>query len=175
MNVYSDICGPVTPFTIDNKRYFMIFMDEYTHYCVSYLAQNKSDLPLILKDYVKKNQANFNKKIVHLYIDNGSEYLSTKMKNFCIDNGISYHLTIPYTPHLNGVAERVMRSITKKARTLLIEAKLDKQFWGEAVLTATFLLNRVPTRALKQNKTPYELWHGKKPVLNFFRINYICT
>ena len=48
LNVHSDICGPITPITIDSKKYFMIFKDEYTIYCVTYLAQNKSDLPIIL-------------------------------------------------------------------------------------------------------------------------------
>ena len=71
----------------------MVFMDEYTHYCVTYLATYKSDLSDILKDFVRKSQANFNLKIIYLYIDNGREYLSNEMKKFCVDNGISYHLT----------------------------------------------------------------------------------
>lgn len=170
LNVHSDICGPVTPPSIDNKRYFMIFMDEYTHYCITYLASQKSDLFFVLKDFVKKAQANFNSKIVHLYIDNGREYLSNEMKDYCSENGISYHLTIPYTPHQNGVSERVIRTITEKARTLLIDAKLPQSFWGEAVLTATYLINRTPTRALKGNKTPFEMWHNKRPKLQYLRV-----
>jgi hypothetical protein len=39
------------------------------------------------------------------------------------------------------------RSITEKARALIIDSKLDKSMWGEAVLTATYLLNRSPTTA----------------------------
>ena len=109
-------------------------------------------------------------KVTYLYIDFGKKYLSNDMKQFCVDNGITYHLTIPHTPHLNGVAERVIRSITEKARTLLIDAKLDQSFWGEAVLTATYLINRIPTRALKVNKTPFELWHGKKPMLKYLKV-----
>ena len=64
---------------------------------------------------------------------------------------ISYHLTIPRTPYQNGVAERIIRTITEKVRTLLIDAKLSQEFWGAAVLTATFLINRIPSRALKSN------------------------
>ncbi len=51
LNVHSDICGPITPSTIDEKRYFKIFMDEYTHYCITYLAERKSDLFKVLKDF----------------------------------------------------------------------------------------------------------------------------
>jgi hypothetical protein len=39
-------------------------------------------------------------------------------------------------------------------------------YWAEAVSTAVFLLNRLPTRALS-DKTPYEAWHGSKPAVQF--------
>ena len=54
LNVHSDICGPITPSTIDNESYFMVFMDEYTHYCIPYLTSYKSDLSVILKDKTVK-------------------------------------------------------------------------------------------------------------------------
>lgn len=60
LNVHSDICGPITPSTVDNKNYFIIFVVEYTHYCITYLATYKSDLFNIFKDFIKKSQANFN-------------------------------------------------------------------------------------------------------------------
>lgn len=44
LNIHSDICGPINPITIDNKIYFFILVDEYTHYCVTYLAEFKSEL-----------------------------------------------------------------------------------------------------------------------------------
>ena len=108
--------------------------------------------------------------MVHLYIDNGRKYLSNEMNEYCINNGISYHLTIPRTPHQNGVAERIIRTITEKTRTLLIDANLSQEFWGEAVSTATFLINTIPSRALKYNKTPFELFHGKKPQLKYLTV-----
>lgn len=92
------------------------------------------------------------------------------MKDYCVQRGISYHLTVPRTPQLNGVSERMVRTITEKARTMLSGAGLDKAFWGEAVLTATYLINLTPTKALKQDKTPYELWHGKRPQVKYLKI-----
>jgi hypothetical protein len=46
--------------------------------------------------------------------------------------------------------------------------KMPVEFWGEAVTTAMFILNRVPTKALK-GKTPFEAWHGHKPNVSFLR------
>ena len=155
--VHSDVCGPITPTTIDNKNYFVLFVDEFTHYCVSYLITYKSDVFSIFKDFIAKSEAHFNLKVVNLYCDNGREYLSNEMKDYCVQKGISYHLTVPRTPQLNGVSERMVRTITEKARAMISGASLEKYFWGEAVLTATYLINLTPTKALNINKTPYEL------------------
>ncbi|CAK1549216.1 unnamed protein product [Leptosia nina] len=79
-------------------------------------------------------------------------------------------ISVPRTPQLNGVAERMVRTITEKARSLISCAKLNKVFWGEAVLTAVYLINITPTKALKCNKTPYELWHEKKPQIKYLKV-----
>ena len=43
------------------------------------------------------------------------------------------------------------------------------QFWGEAVTTAVYVLNRAPTKSL-EGVTPYEAWHGKKPSVEHLRV-----
>ena len=42
------------------------------------------------------------------------------------------------------------------------------RFWGEAVTTAVFILNHVPTKALK-GVTPFKAWYGCKPSVSFLR------
>jgi hypothetical protein len=42
-------------------------------------------------------------------------------------------------------------------------------FWGEAVVTAVYILNRSPTKALN-GRTPYEAWHGRKPAVSHLRV-----
>lgn len=172
--VHSDICGPITPPTINQKNYFVNFIDEYTHYTVTYLMSHKSELIIYFKDYIEKAESNINSKVVHLYCDNGREYLSNEMKEFCKQKGITYHLTVPYTPQQNSVAERMNRTLTEKARSMIHSSGLNKRFWGEAVLTATYLTNLIPSKAINVEKTPYELWHNKKPKLKFLRV-FGCT
>lgn len=43
------------------------------------------------------------------------------------------------------------------------------RIWGESVTMAVFVLNRAPTRSLKNN-TPFKAWYGTKLVIHFFRI-----
>lgn len=42
------------------------------------------------------------------------------------------------------------RTITEKTRAIINTAKLDKQFWGEAILTATYLINLTPTKTVRK-------------------------
>ena len=90
------------------------------------------------------------------------------MLEFSEEKGITLHS--PHTPSLNGLAERMNRTILVKARTHLSESGIENKFWGDAVLTSIYLINIMPTRALKILKTQYEMWHKKKPDLQFLKV-----
>jgi hypothetical protein len=59
------------------------------------------------------------------------------------------------------------------ARALLKGRGVPSVFWGEAVATAVWIMNRVPTKAL-EGVTPYEAWHGRRPDISYFR-TFGCT
>ena len=80
--------------------------------------------------------------------DNGGEYTSNEFKNYCSKKDIRYEKTILGTPQQNGVAERMNRTIAKKIRCMLRMANLPKSLWGEAVMTACYLINRSPLVSL---------------------------
>ena len=73
-----------------------------------------------------------------------------------------------YTPQQNGVAERMNRSLLDKVRCMIVSSSLPKCFWGEAVSTPAYLVNRSPSRTLDL-KTPEEIWSGKPPELGNLR------
>lgn len=70
---------------------------------------------------------------------------------------------------MNGVAERVNHTLLDKSRAMILQSKLGKEFWGEAILCATYLLNRSPTEALN-NITPAKMFFNKKPSLESFQL-----
>ena len=51
---------------------------------------------------------------------------------------------------------------------MMSQADLPNSFWGHALETAAFTLNRVPSKSVQ--KTPYEIWTGKRPSLSFIKI-----
>ena len=52
-------------------------------------------------------------------------------------------------------------------------ADLPPSFWGYALQVATYLLNKVPSKSV--DKTPYEIWNGKRPNLSYFKIWQGCN
>ena len=72
------------------------------------------------------------------------------------------------SPSMNGVAERQNRTLNDMVRSMIVHSTLPESLWGEALKTAAYILNRVPTKEVA--KTPYELWTGRKPRLKHFHI-----
>ncbi|GJZ82501.1 ribonuclease H-like domain-containing protein [Tanacetum coccineum] len=90
------------------------------------------------------------------------------MNQFYEMKGIKREFSVARTPQQNGVAERKNRTLIEAARTMLADSKLPTTFWAEAVNTACYVQNRVLV-IKPHNKTPYELFLGRKPALSFMR------
>lgn len=103
------------------------------------------------------NQTGSNIKV--LRSDNGSEYISTKMRDFCGSVGIKRELIVPYDPQQNGVAEMKNRTIVGAARAMLHDRSLPFFLWAEEVNIVVHLQNRSPHRVLG-GKTPEEIYNG---------------
>ncbi|CAI7934329.1 unnamed protein product [Closterium sp. NIES-54] len=78
-------------------------------------------------------------------------------------NGIRHSLNMPYSPAMNGIAERANRTITETARGLLIEAGLPDYFWPDAVRSACVAKNRALNHVGADKWVPYVEWIGRKP------------
>ncbi|KAL0298224.1 UNVERIFIED_CONTAM: Copia protein [Sesamum calycinum] len=160
--VHSDICGPMNVRACHGAFYFLTFIDDYSRYGSVYLLSHRSEALECFKRFLGEveNQREMNFKV--LRTDRGREYLSEQFKRICEDKGIIRHLTIPYAPQQNGVAERRNQTLLEMARSMMAQANLPISFWGDAILTAAYILNRVPSKSIPS--TPYELWHGRSPV-----------
>ena len=82
--------------------------------------------------------------------------------------GIVPQYTMPGSPSMNGVAERRNRTHKDMVSSMICHSTLPESLWGEALKTAAYILNRVPTKATA--KTPYELWTGRKPSLKHLHV-----
>lgn len=167
--VHSDICGPMETQTIGGARYFLTFIDDYTKKVYVYFLKKKSDTLEKFKVFKNEVENQLNSHIKILRTDNGLEYVNTEFSDYLKKAGIIHQTTTPYTPEQNGTAERFNRTLIEKAKCMLLNAKLPKQYWADAVHTAAYIINRSPTKSLSY-KTPEELWSGWKPNVKHMRI-----
>ncbi|NEY13655.1 hypothetical protein DDE04_09140, partial [Bifidobacterium pseudocatenulatum] len=108
------------------------------------------------------------KSIKVLRSDRGGEYLSYEFADYLKQCGILSQLTPPGTPQWNGVAERRNRTLLDMVRSLMSHANLPDSFWGYALQTAALILNNAPSKSVE--RTPYEMWYGKRPKMSFLKI-----
>lgn len=168
--VHTDVCGPISTPTYDGYRYFVSFIDDFTHFVVVYLIRTKCEVLQKFKEYEAMATAHLSYRIAKLRSDNGSEYYSKEFVNFCRDKGIQMIATVPYTPEQNGVSERMNRTLMEKARTIIHESNIPYILWGEALYVSTYVTNRSPTSALLNTKTPYEMWFNSKPDVSKLKV-----
>ncbi|CAI7873684.1 unnamed protein product [Closterium sp. NIES-53] len=77
---------------------------------------------------------------------------------------------MPYSPAMNGIAERANRTITETARGLLVEAGLPDYFWPDAVRSACVAKNRALTHVGADKWVPYVEWIGRKPKVDMLQV-----
>ena len=147
-----------------------MFIDDYTRCCAVYFMKHKSEVFDKFKEFEATTTNEVGKAIGTLRTDNGGEYLSTEFQNYLRVKGIRHELTVPHSPQQNGVAERMNRTLVESARSMIAHAGVSNIFWAEAISTAAYVRNRLPTTALKENETPYERWYGKKPDVSHLRV-----
>ena len=82
--------------------------------------------------------------------------------------GTVSQLTPPGTPRRNGVSDRRNRTLLYMVRSMMSLTDLPLSFWGYALETAAFTLNRAPSKSIET--TSYELWFSKIPKLSFLKI-----
>jgi hypothetical protein len=112
------------------------------------LVKGKSDVCQAVKDFIAMVQNQFQTNIQVFRSDNGKEYFNTILDDFFLKNGIVHQSSCPNTPQQNGVAERKNRHLLEVARALLFSSKVPNYLWGDAVLTAAYLINRMPSKVL---------------------------
>ena len=167
--VHTDVCGPMRTSSLDNSKYFILFIDDYSRMTWVYFLKEKSEVFNIFNKFKSHVEKESGCKIKCLRSDNGTEYTSSKFKAFCEVEGIHRQMTVPYTPQQNGVSERKNRTVMEMARSMLKDKNLPNKFWAEAVYTAVYLQNRLPTKAVNK-RTPLKAWSGHRPSVSHLRI-----
>ncbi|GJY48603.1 putative ribonuclease H-like domain-containing protein [Tanacetum coccineum] len=166
--LHMDLFGPTSIKSINHASYCLVTTDDCTRFSWVFFLASKDETSGILQNFIRQIENQLNHRVKIIRSDNGTEFKNRDMLEFCGNKGIKQEYSNARTPQQNGVAERKNRTLIEAARTMLADSLLPTTFWAEAVSTACYVLNRV--RVTKpQNKTPYELLFGQKPIISYIR------
>ena len=166
--VHSDVFGPLKVHSFSGASYFVTFIDDHSRKLWVYVLRSKDQVLEKFKEFQASVERQTGKKLKCIRTDNGGEYRGP-FEEYCRKQGIRHQKTPPKTPQLNGLAERMNRTLLERVRCLLAESKLPKTFWGEALLTAAHVINMTPTVVL-DGDVPDAVWKGKPPTYNHLKV-----
>ncbi|GJT65056.1 retrovirus-related pol polyprotein from transposon TNT 1-94, partial [Tanacetum coccineum] len=142
--LHMDLCGPMRVESINEKRYVLVVVDDYSRYTWVFFLRSKDEASELIIAFIKKTQ-------------------------FFDEVGITQQFSAARMPQQNGVVERRNRTLVEAARTMLTFANLPLFLWAKSIATACFTQNRSIIHK-RFDKTPYELINKRKPNIKFFYV-----
>lgn len=146
--VHSDVWGPTRVPSTFGFRYFVTFIDDFSRVTWLFLMKDRSELFTIFKIFCAEVKTQFQTVVCILRSDNAKEYFSQAFQSFMSDQGMLHQSSCPHTPQQNGLAERKNRHLVETVRTLLLHMHVPLSYWGDAMLTSCYLINRMPSSSI---------------------------
>ncbi|GJU41815.1 retrovirus-related pol polyprotein from transposon TNT 1-94 [Tanacetum coccineum] len=168
--LHMDLFGPSAVQSYGGNFYTLVIVDDYSRYTWTRFLKHKNEAFDHFEILSKKIQIQKGCPVISIRTDHGREFDNeVHVGAFCDANGITHNFSAPRTPQSNGVVERKNRTLQEMSRTLLNEQSIPQKFWCNVVDTSTYILNRILIRPFL-GKTPYELFKGRKPNLEYFKV-----
>ncbi|GJX64041.1 retrovirus-related pol polyprotein from transposon TNT 1-94 [Tanacetum coccineum] len=143
--IHTDICDLKSLPTKGGNKYYITFIDDCTKYCYVYLLKSKDEAIDKFVLYKTEVENQVGKKIKVVRSDIRGEYVAS-FAELCAKHGIRHEFTSPYSPQQNGIAERKNCTLKEMVTAILISSGISQDMWGEAILTAAYLLKLMPSK-----------------------------
>jgi hypothetical protein len=148
-----DLWGKYDTTSLHGRQYYILFVDDSSHYTTVEFLKAKSQASDHVKAYLTYLQ-NHGQKPHAIHVDRGKEFINENLKTWCHQQGIEINQMAPYSPSQNGVTERMNHTLVELARTMRAATSLPEYLWEEATAHAAYLRNRSYTTSVK-GSTPY--------------------
>jgi len=167
--LHADLCGPMRITSRGGKRYMLVIVDNYSRFTWTLFLASKDESFDKFPVFLKKAEKWVGHSLVCLRLHNGKEFENSSFIDYCNEHGIDHNFSAPRIPQQNKVIERKNRTLEEMTRTMLIASGLPRNFWLEALNTSCYIINRCMIRPIL-NKTPYELFKGRKSNIMRLRV-----
>nr|GEW95731.1 hypothetical protein [Tanacetum cinerariifolium] len=103
--IHTDLCGPMRVASINEKKYILLIVDDYSRYTWTSFLRSKDETPEVLKDFLKMIQRNLQALIIFVRTDIGTEFLNKTLHAFFKEEGIEHQTSTPRTPKQNSALD----------------------------------------------------------------------
>ena len=104
--VHSDVWGPCPVMSPTGFKYFVTFVDDFSHVTWLYLMKSRFELFSHFSAFCFEIQTQFHVPIQTMRSDNAKEYLWETFLSFLLQHGILHQTSCVDTPSHNGVTYR---------------------------------------------------------------------
>ena len=167
--VHMDLAGPLPSNAMKGERYWLTIVDDCSRFGFTILLHTKAQAKQRIIEWIAAMERESGLKLKHLHSDRGGEFLNNVLKAHFAAHGIKHTYSNPGSPEQNGVAEARNKTVSRIARTLLLQSGAPQALWGYAITHATTLNNLVP-HGLLGGSTPYEVFRGIKPSMRRLKV-----
>jgi len=127
---------------------FLTIVDDRSRATLVHLLAHKSNAFPLWRAFILFVEKQHGASVKILRTDNGLEFKEASALAFYESKGILHQTSCVETPQQNGVVERKHQHLLQVTRALMFQSNLPRKYWGEALLTAVYLINRMPTPVL---------------------------
>jgi hypothetical protein len=166
--IHCDLWTSPVP-SISGYKYYLVILDDCSHFLWTFPLRLKSDTFSTLTHFFAYVSTQFGVTIKSVQCDNGREFDNSSSRTFFLTHGVTLRMSCPHTSPQNGKAERIIRTTNNIIRSLLFQASMPTSYWVEALHTATYLLNRQPTKTLA-SATPFFALFRTQPSYDHLRV-----
>ena len=164
-----DLMGPISPSALRGFQYVSKITDVFSRWTTLYLMKSQSDTLDTFKLFVHSVVMPMGRRVHRLRTDKGGEYIGKDFRDYCINSGVKLEFAATATAQQIGISERVGGVLVGMVRCWLASTGLPAFLWGELLMTAAHVSNRVPHSALKM-ETPYKRLYGVEADLSYTRV-----
>jgi hypothetical protein len=121
--------------SVSGFKYYLVIVDDCSHFLWTFPLRLKSQTFSTLSNFFAYVRTQFGCTIKAVQCDNGREFDNSSTRAFFLANGVSLHMSCPYTSPQNGKAERILRTTNNVTRTLLFQASMPPVYWADTLAT----------------------------------------
>ncbi len=139
--IHNDLGGPLPPTRL-GEQYYISFYDDATGTYYVKTMRHKSQAFEKFLEFVSWEKNQSGKKLRRYRTDRGRKFHDEALKNWCLEHGVGWEPSAPYTSEQNGKTERFNYTLMSSVRSIMAAMRLPKSLWREILKTVAHLKNR---------------------------------